>query len=694
MKNITSIFLRIISIILVILSIVSCAPKAAVKEEVAVPPAPPEELKLPDIELPKPAETRRTEAVRVEKEAEEKYVVLNFDGADIDTVISTIGELLGINYILSPGVSGKVTIQSYKKFPVKDLFQIFQTILELNGLTAVQDGSLYRIVPVDTARQQPVKVERGKELKLQLDSSFITQIVPVEYVKANDVANIVRNLMPRGTDIVIYEPANLLIITAPPLGLVKFMKILEAIDIPPTDRESIRTFVYYVGNGKAEDLAKLLKEIYAEKKTTGITPRPAPVPPRPAQPLAPVTVEGLPGELEGEVTISAYEPLNALVIKTTPRGYLSLLETLKKLDVQPRQVLIEVLIAEVTLSDEEKLGIEWLVRGYGRDFSGVGGFTQGTAETSGIIPPTEEYPVGSVSYPSGAFANIFNPVKFNALISASVSTGKFNVLASPHILALDNKEAKIEIGEEVAVATGTYTTQPTTGEITATTTTVGQIQYKTTGTILTVTPQINEKGLVTLKINQEMSKVDEKTTVEGIPAPSFKTRKATTTAVVQDGHTLVIGGLINESKDKTRTGLPLLSKIPLLGYLFGTTTETVNKTELLVMVTPHVVRSTEDADLLTKEFQNRVKTVKERIEKVKYGELLGRGDIITIEVKESASLMEILELNGYSLEDENLNVFLSEFIVLNKNIKSIKMIPEGSAIRVPLKYLKKEEKKG
>lgn len=694
-------FLRTISIILVILSIASCAPKTAVKEEVAVPPAPPEELKLPDIELPKPvepAEARRTEAVRVEKEAEEKYVVLNFDGADIDTVISTIGELLGINYILSPGISGKVTIQSYKKFPVRDLFQIFQTILELNGLTAVQDGSLYRIVPIDTARQQPVKVERGKELKLQLDSSFITQIVPLEYVKANDVANIVRNMMPRGTDIVIYEPANLLIITALPSGLVKFMKILDAIDIPPTDRESIRTFVYYVENGKAEDLAKLLKEIYVEKKPTGITPRPTPVPPRPAQPLAPTTVEGLPGELEGEVTISAYEPINALVIKATPRGYLSLLETLKKLDISPRQVLIEVLIAEVTLTDEEKLGIEWLAKGggraYGERFEWRGGFTQGVEDqTAGIIPdfsPT----VGTVSYPSGAFANIFDPEKFNALISASVSTGRFNVLASPHILALDNKEAKIEIGEEVAVATGTYTTQPTSAEATVSTTTVGQIQYKTTGTILTVTPQINEKGLVTLKINQEMSKVDEKTTVEGIPAPSFKTRKANTTAVVQDGHTLVIGGLINESKDKTRTGLPLLSKIPLLGYLFGTTTETVNKTELLVMVTPHVVRSTEDADLLTKEFQNRVKTIKKRIEEVKYGELLGRGDIVTIEVKESASLMEILELNGYSLEDENLNVFLSEFIVLNKNIKSIKMIPEGSAIRVPLKYLKKEEKKG
>ncbi len=614
-------FMKIIAILIVLLSVISCAPKAAIKEKIQVPvvsQTPPEELKRSESvqKPPVPEETRKTEAVRIETEAEEKFVILNFYGADIETVISTIGGLLNINYILPQGVTGKITIQSYKKFPVKDLFQIFQTILELNGLTAVQDGSLYRIVPIDSAKQQPVKVETGKELKMQLDSSFITQIIPLEYVKASDVANIIRNIMPRGTDIVVYEPTNLLIVTAIQSSLVKFMKILEAIDIPPTDREMVRIFVYYVEHGEAKKLAELLKGLYAEKKTTGVTPRPAlPQPPRttPAPTSAPVTVEGdIPGEIEGGVTIAAYDAINALVIKTTPKGYLSLLETLKKLDVPAKQVLIEVLIAEMTLTDEEKLGIEWLAKregsAFGERFNVTGGFTTGGLGLQGIS-----------TYPAGAFANIFNPAKFNALVTASVSAGKFNVLASPHILALDNKEAKIEIGTEVAVATGTYTTQPTTATTTATSgvTTVGQIQYKTTGIILTVTPQINDKGLVVLKISQEMSDVLEKTTVEGVPAPSFSTRKASTTAVVQDGHTLVIGGLIKERKDKSRAGIPFLSKIPLLGYLFGTTTEKEDRTELLVMVTPHVVRSTEEADNLTKDFQNRIKTIKKLTEKLK-----------------------------------------------------------------------------
>jgi len=610
MKMIVAIFLS--------LSLLSCAPKAVVKGKTELPvlPQPPsEELKLAEQvqKSPVPEETRKTEAVRIEKEAEEKFVILNFYGADIETVISTIGELLNINYILPQGVTGKITIQSYKKFPVKELFHIFQTILELNGLTAVQDGSLYRIVPIDSAKQQPVKVETGKELKMQLDSSFVTQIIPLEYVKAGDIANIIRNIMPRGADIVVYEPTNLLIVTAIQSSLMKFMKILEAIDIPPTDREMVRTFVYYVEHGEAKKLVELLKGLYGDKKTTGVTPRPAPPqPPRttPATTSAPATVEGdIPGEIEGGVTIAAYEDRNALVIKTTPKGYLSLLGTLKKLDVPAKQVLIEVLIADVTLKDEETLGIEWLATregsAFGERFNVTGGFTTGG--------------IKGISTPAGAsvaFANIINPAKFNALVTAFVSTEKFNVLASPHILAMDNKEANIQIGDEVPTATGLIQ-QPATAGSGTTLVTTGQIQYKTVGILLTVKPHITEKDRVALDITQEVSELGASIPVAGQNFQGFVTRKAKTTAVVQSGHTLVIGGLMRETKSQGRSGIPFLSKIPILGYLFSKTTDTYRKTELLVMVTPHVISNQDEADALTKDFQNRIKTIKKLQEKFK-----------------------------------------------------------------------------
>lgn len=608
-------FMKIIAILIVLLSVISCAPKAAIKEKIQVPvvsQTPPEELKRSESvqKPPVPEETRKTEAVRIEMEAEEKFVILNFYGADIETVISTIGGLLNINYILPQGVTGKITIQSYKKFPVKDLFQIFQTILELNGLTAVQDGSLYRIVPIDSAKQQPVKVETGKELKMQLDSSFVTQIIPLEYVKASDFANIIRNIMPRGADIVVYEPTNLLIITALQTSLVKFMKILEAIDIPPTGREMVRIFVYYVEHGEAKKLAELLKGLYADKKTTGVTPRPAlPQPPRttPAPTSAPVTVEGdIPGEIEGGITIAAYDAINALVIKTTPKGYLSLLETLKKLDVPVKQVLIEVLIAEMTLKDEETLGIEWLATREGSAFGERFNVTGGIGGIQSISTPASA---------AIAFANIFNPPKFNALVTASVIAGKFNVLASPHILAMDNKEASIQIGDEVPTATGLV--QELAGQVGTTLVTTGQIQYKTVGILLTVKPQITEKDRVTLDITQEVSELGESVPVAGQNFQGFVTRRAKTTAVVQSGHTLVIGGLMREYKSQGRSGIPLLSKIPILGYLFSKTTDTYRKTELLVMVTPHVISNQEEADALTKDFQNRIKTIKKLEEKLK-----------------------------------------------------------------------------
>ncbi|MDP3112777.1 MAG: secretin N-terminal domain-containing protein, partial [Thermodesulfovibrionales bacterium] len=676
--------MRIITAILVVFLLGSCAPMQATKEELketdmTLPPS--EDIKLPELpqKPPEAKETRKVESIRVEKEADEKYVILNFDGADIETVISTIGELLNINYIIGAGVSGKVTIQSYRKFPVKDLFQIFQTILEVNGLTAVKDGTLYRIVPIDTAKQQPVSVQIGKDVKLQLDSSFITQIIPLEYVKANDIVNVLRNLMPRGTDLTVYEPTNLLIVTAPPAGIVKFMKVLEALDISSVDRESIRTFVYYVENGEAKKLAEILKSLYVEKKdgraaSSRLT---SPLPGLPKGTVTTATAEGLPGEVEGEIVITAYEDINGIVIKTNSRSYLAVLEILKKLDVPVKQVLIEVLIAEVTLDDKTVLGIEWLLKGRlhaeGESLSSLTGFNPSSSISSSI---------GSslASVPTSPFASVIKPERFGILLNALSTLENVNVLASPHILAMDNKEASIQIGDEVPIATG-LTQQPSTGTGATTLVSAGQIQYKTVGTLLTVKPHITEKNRVTLDITQEVSQLGADVTVASQSFSRFKTRKAKTSAVVQSGHTLVLGGLITESKSQGRSGIPFLSKIPVLGYLFGTTTDKFNKTELLLMVTPHVINNQEEADAVTREFQDKVKTVKERLEKNKpddeestaKSEVSNIKNTVTVAVGMDTPLIELIEAHGYTLKDEDLNVFLSEFIALNEDIKSIKM---------------------
>ncbi len=592
-----------------------------VEKKIQLPPV----VSLPEEPKTKKVKTIRRveEPVRIEKAEEQKYIILNFDNADIKTVISTISDLLGINYILSPNVSGRVTIQSYKRFPLKDLFSIFQSILEMNGLTAIKDGQLYKIVPIDTAKQATRNVETGKDVKMVIDSSFITQIIPLEYVRGQDAANILRGLMPRGANLIVYEPTNLLIVTARPPDLLKVMKVLEAIDVPPTDRENIRTFVYYVENGEAKKLAQKLKEIYEKRTTrttrtvrrTTITRRIVPTRTKrlTRKPATTQIVTGAAGELSGEISITAYEDINAIIIKASPRDYLTILETLKKLDIPPKQVLIEVMIAEVTLDESTQFGLEWLVKGSSGKNVGFGGYasTPGnfyTSNTSGRIVDFTFSPVSS----SGAFVNILDPKKFNALLSMSASRGNLRVLASPHILAVDNKEATIEIGDDIPIATG-LTQQPATGGGATTLVSSGQIQYRTAGIILNVTPHISEKNKVTLKIKQEYSSSGGSELVAGQEFPKFIKRSAETTAIVQSGHTLVIGGLISENNSKNRTGIPLLSKLPLIGYLFGSTTDTYKRTELLLLVTPYVISNLSEADQITKQFQDRVKTIRENL---------------------------------------------------------------------------------
>ncbi len=346
--------------------------------------------------------------------------------------------------------------------------------------------------------------------------------------------------------------------------------------------------------------------MYPPEKAAPKTTTATPLPTRRPTPTPQITeaAEALPGVI-GEITVNAYEDINALLIKCTPKTYMALLEVLNKIDVPVKQVVIEVLIAEITLTDTNSFGVQWLLKGN----SATGFTTDSTPDTDFTAPGTP---------PSPQFASLItgtvNKSIANVFITALAGESRVNVLASPQILAMDNKEAEIKIGDEVPTATG-LTQQPATGGGT-TLVSSGQIQYRTVGTILTVTPRITETGNVNMKLVVEQSGIGEAVTLGSGQFPRFTTRKATTSAVVSSGRTLFLGGLISEDKNTTRSGIPGLSKIPILGFLFGTTTDIMTKRELLVMVTPHVIGSQEEADVITEDFQNRVRTIKKRLDKL------------------------------------------------------------------------------
>jgi len=618
-------FNRTTALLLMVFFLASCAASEVKTARTVTAPQEaktPEQFSLPDIEADKTnsvaagegkviSPVADMEAVIVESGGDEDYIILNFENTDIKTIVATFGELLGINYILTPGVSGSVTIQSFSRFPTKNLFQIFQSILEVNGLTAVKDGDFYRIVPIDTAKTQPVDVVEGKDVQYALDSSFVTQLFPLKNVKASEVSSILTQLMPRGTNLIVYDPSNLLIVTSLPHTLTKFRKIIDAIDVDSLDSGSVRTFVYNVENGEAKKLEDILKTVYLNKGTGGKSAVSAPSVPR--KPGAASTGRGdLPGNL-GDITVSAYEDINALLIQCSPRSYVSLLQVLKKIDIPPRQVLIEVMIAEVKLDDETSYGIEWIYKLNTGNFFGMN--PSRFLDAGSLIGPGDV----SIADQAGKFAAVSSGTvdtdSYLNLFSALAQENDLNMLASPNILAMDNKEAEIKIGAEVPTATST--TQSNEGI-----TTSSQIQYKTVGTILTVTPRITEKGNVSMKIVVESSDIGTSTKIGTGDYPSFITRKATTNALVKDGHALFIGGLIRNKKSRTKSGIPLLSRIPILGYLFGGGSWKNEKTEMFVMVTPHVVSNTEEADLLSSRFNDRVKVIREKILKIKDGEYI------------------------------------------------------------------------
>jgi general secretion pathway protein D len=295
--------------------------------------------------------------------------------------------------------------------------------------------------------------------------------------------------------------------------------------------------------------------------------------------------------LRGEVNIVADETTNSLIIKATPRDYGIIKEVLKSLDIIPRQVLIEVIIAEVTLDDSTQFGVEWNLENVK-----ISDMIGDIAQNYWTVPRKENIPGGLT------LSILENDGDFSAFIHALAEYSTLNVISTPHIIACDNKEARINVGQEVPILTSELSTVG--GGTEEGRDVVQEVQYRTTGVILTVKPHINSLGLVAMEINQEVSEVQEE--IGSIGSPTFLNREVSTTLVCQHGQTVIIGGIIQDKISNATSGIPFISKIPLLGKLFSSSKDIVEKRELLLTLTPYVIKNKEEADLVTEKFKERV----------------------------------------------------------------------------------------
>lgn len=572
-------------------------------------------------------------------------IVLNFEDADLKDVLQTIGEITGENFIIAPGVTAKITVQTSKPILTRDVFGIFESIIEVYGLSAIKAGAFYKIVPSNTARQRSIEILQGKDAKgLPSGDRIVTQVVPIEFISANDLFPILQPMLSPAGNIMNYPKANTLIIADILSNIKKILDITEILDVDtfkkmqievftlkntttrtiqkeltdiitplgigqfaliplerfnsivvfsPSSRliESIREWIerldrnvsedaapihfYYVKNDKAANIKALLEQIFI------LRPPPTGV------------------RIEGEIRLYTYDPANALLIQATPNDYNTIMETIKKLDNQPKQVLIEALIAEVSLSDSTNFGIQWSILSGNVNAQGPNPSIIGSsALTMGTLPKPS-----SLSPPSGLSFLVTDSSKFFSIIQALASEGKVNILSNPHIVVKNNDKAFINVGKDIPVATQSQQTS-----ITGTTGIIQNIEYKKTGVILTVAPQINEERGVILNIKQEVSDIAENITVgqTGFTYPSFTKRESETTVITKDGEALVIGGLIKEDKRESYTGIPLLMDIPILGYLFRYTTHSTARTELVILLIPKVMDGNAEAANITEEFKKRV----------------------------------------------------------------------------------------
>ncbi len=306
------------------------------------------------------------------------------------------------------------------------------------------------------------------------------------------------------------------------------------------------------------------------------------------EPLSSETGGGAGGENENRIRIIANRANNALLIFATPSEYSVIEGMLHKIDIIPLQVLIEATIAEVDLNDQLQYGTQFFFK------------TDHIAETLGTPTPANFPSLTSLAFPSTSPYFILSKGP-NFALAALAAVTKVKVLSAPEVMVLDNQAARLQVGQQVPVLTGQATSTLAPGAPT-----VNSVDYHETGVIMQVTPRVNTGGLVTLDIAQEVSDVAAAATNTVTGSPTFDDQVFRTRVAVQDGQTVGMAGLIRDNVSQGNTGLPFIKDIPILGTLFSTQANSRMRTELLVLITPHVVHDQRDARALTEDLRSQL----------------------------------------------------------------------------------------
>ncbi len=413
---------------------------------------------------------------------------------------------------------------------------------------------------------------------------------------------------------------SLLVVTSRASYLREVSVWVNRLDVVPVE-PGRRLYYYRLQNARAGDIAQTLSQLFGGAAALA-TPAAAASTPAAAPVVAATSTAGFPGgmpSMSAPPTMPAPTPLspavapsmapakaggdgmgplivtdipnNSLIIRADQADYAAIERIIKAMDVAPDQVLIEMTIAEVTLNDTLNYGVEWYFQN---------GPAAATFSQTGTV---------SASFPGFAYSYIVPNVQ--VAVSALANVSHVNVISSPRILTLDNKPASLQVGDQVPILS-----QTAVGVETGSAPLVSTIQMQNTGVILTVTPRIGKSGMVFLDVSQEVSDAIPTTTSQ-ISSPTIENRSLQATVAIHDGQTVALGGLIQQTVTKSDGGIPFLKDIPYLGYLAKTASDSTDRTELLVFLTPKVIRDPGDAQVMTDDLATGLADVKKAIDDMK-----------------------------------------------------------------------------
>lgn len=577
--------------------------------------------------------------------AGEKYE-LNFQDADIKGVVDAVmGDILKLNYVVKPEIQGRITLRTGKPVDQEALFSALEAALHSLSIAIISENGVYQVIPLEMAS----KFVKGTSMVAPagvLRPGYGIEIFPLTYIDAVEMQRIVESFVPKGTLLQVNEQYRLLVVTGTSQERASVRQAIESFDKdwlegknlalyhleqldaeqlvaelkqvfqPPMnflggrvrlipipriktilgvaeDRADLenaedwirrldktkstgkRLFVYNVQHGVAKDLVIALRQVLegiVEGKSTGTKPGieiPLAASSDAATTLAPaITADASNADASSLVAV---EESNSIIFYGEEEKFSVIRDALKTIDIFPRQVMIEAILAEVVLNDSLRYGVQWSYD------SGDNKVTLSSIDTGAVA---SQFP--GFSYVYSGLADV------RLVLNALAEKTDVRVLSAPKLSVLNNQKATLQVGDQVPVVT-----QISQSTLTPGAPIVNSIQMRDTGVILEITPRVSDNGNVTLFVTQEVSDVTQ-TKSSGIDSPTIQRRRIQTVVSTRDGNTVALGGLIRENGSKGNSGIPLLKDIPLLGNLFRTNTSDMRRSELIILLVPHVMRNQDE----------------------------------------------------------------------------------------------------